>query len=64
MKNMPMRLLKVEGDMVSIYEGRKRLAVYAGASQLTVESSEQLRLATQEAIDADPVPEKSDGDAA
>lgn len=64
MKNMPMRLLKVEGDSVSIYEGRKRLAVYSGASQLTVESSEQLRLASQEAIDADPVPTESDGTAA
>lgn len=64
MKNTPMRLLKVEGDMVAIYEGRKRLAVYSGASQLTLESSEQLRLVSKETIDADPVPEKSDGDAA
>lgn len=59
-----MRLLRVEGDMVAIYEGRKRLAVYSGASQLTLESSEQLRLASQEAIDADPLPAESDGNAA
>lgn len=59
-----MRLLRVEGDMVAIYEGRKRLAVYSGAKHLTLESSEQLRLASQEAIDADPVPTESDGNAA
>jgi hypothetical protein len=59
-----MRLLKIEGDFVAIYEGRKRLAVYAGASHLTQETAEQLRLASQKAIDSDAPEQNSGGNAA
>lgn len=39
-----MRLLLIQGDFVSVYDGRRRLAVFAGAQDLDRESAEQLRL--------------------
>jgi hypothetical protein len=40
-----MRLLLIQGDQCAIYEGRKQLAVYVGASGLDPETAEQTRLA-------------------
>lgn len=50
-----MRLLLIQGDFVGIYEGRKQLAVYAGAKQLDRESAEQARLASTKSIEQEPV---------
>jgi hypothetical protein len=41
----PMRLLLIQGDHVAIYENRKQLAIYQGASGLDTDSAEQTRLA-------------------
>lgn len=40
-----MRLLLIQGDQCAIYEDRKQLAVYVGATGLDPESAEQTRLA-------------------
>lgn len=45
-----MRLLLIQRDMVAIYEGRKQLAVFEGASLLDKDSAEQTRLARIEPI--------------
>lgn len=50
-----MRLLKIEGDSVAVYEGRTRLAVFAGASGLDTDSAEQLRLASRKSILETPI---------
>lgn len=53
-----MRLLLVQGDYVAVYEGRRQLAVFAGALQMDLESAEQLRLASIDAIESAPTEEK------
>lgn len=50
-----MRLLLIQGDYVGIYEGRKQLAVYAGAKELDLETAEQTRLASAKSIAQEPV---------
>lgn len=50
-----MRLLMIQGDLVGVYEGNKRLAVFAGAKEFDRESAEQLRLASRQEIDNTPV---------
>lgn len=50
-----MRLLVIQGDLVAVYEGNKRLAVFAGASGLDRESAEQLRLASRKSIMTTPI---------
>ena len=49
----PIRLLLIQGDFVAIYEGRKRLAIYAGAKQLDRDTAEQTRLASAKSIASD-----------
>lgn len=50
-----MRLLLIQGDLVGVYEGNKRLAIFAGASQFDRETAEQLRLASRQEIESTPV---------
>jgi len=40
-----MRLLLIQGDHCAIYENRKQLAIYTGATGLDPETAEQTRLA-------------------
>lgn len=40
-----MRLLLIQGDHCAIYENRKQLAVYSGATGLDRETAEQTRMA-------------------
>lgn len=40
-----MRLVLIQGNMCAVYEGRKQLAIYEGASELDTESVEILRRA-------------------
>lgn len=52
-----MRLLLIQGDLVAVYEGKKRLAVFAGAKQIDKESAEQLRLASTKTLTEAPIEE-------
>lgn len=52
-----MRLLIIQGDMVAVYEGRTRLAVFAGATQIDRESAEQLRTASAKSMQDMPIEE-------
>lgn len=52
-----MRLLVIQGDMVAVYEGRTRLAVFAGALQIDKPSAEQLRLASAKTMQEMPIEE-------
>jgi hypothetical protein len=53
--NNALRLLRIEGDLVAVYEGRRRLAIFAGARQLDRESAETLRLTPEATILAQPI---------
>lgn len=52
----PPRLLLIQGDFAAIYEGRQRLAVFAGASNATLDNVEQVRLMSKEEIDSHETP--------
>ena len=52
-----MRLLVIQGDLVAVYENRKRLAVFAGAKQIDKESAEQLRLTPTKTLVEAPIEE-------
>lgn len=52
-----MRLLLIKGDLVAVYENKKRLAVFAGAKQFDKESAEQLRLTPTKTLQDTPIEE-------
>ena len=45
-----MRLLLIQGDACAVFEGRIRLAVFEGASELDKDTAEQVRTARIEPI--------------
>jgi hypothetical protein len=49
----PQRLLLIQGDYVAIYEGRKELAMYAGATGLDPATAEQTRTARRKKLEAE-----------
>jgi len=58
-KGEPQRLLLIQGDYVAIYEGRKELAMYLGATGLDAATAEQTRTARRKRLEAEKANESS-----
>lgn len=57
-QRLPVRFLRIEGDICGVYSGRTLLAVFAGASELDVKAAEQLRTAPAAVLNSAPIEKK------